>query len=284
MKKLRYLFEAGLLHILLFIFGFFSPVTASNIGGWLGRAIGPKLAASRKAIRNLENAMPDLDGDQRSAIITDMWDNLGRLFAEYAHLERIAADFTVIEGLENLKPYIDGERSAIFIGAHLANFEVPPLCAFQQAGLAIDSTYRAPNNPYSHKLLNKIRSLDSYLKAFSKSKSGGRALMKAAKDGANIGILIDQKYNEGVSVPFFGRDAMTNPIFVQLAQKFGHDLVPIRIIREDSCHFRFIIEKPMTFEKDEALETVIKRANETLESWIKDKPGQWLWLHRRWKD
>ncbi len=284
MTQLRYLLEAALLHSLLFIFSLMSPIHASNIGGIIGRTIGARLGASRKAIRNLEKSMPEMDTGEQSNVIADMWENLGRLIAEYAHLETIARDYTIIEGLETLQPYIDGERSAIFIGAHLANFEVPALCAFTQTGLVIHSTYRAPNNPHSHALLNKIRSLDGKLKAFPKSKTGGRALMKAAREGGNIGILIDQKYNEGVSVPFLGREAMTNPVFVQLAQKFGHDLVPIRIIRETNCHFRFIIEKPLVFEKGEPVESVITKANARLEAWIKDKPGQWLWLHRRWKE
>ena len=279
--KLRYICEAALLYCLFFIFKLMPPEIASNIGGRIGRSIGPKLAASRKAKRNIERALPEADND---TVIYDMWDNLGRLIAEYPHIESISRDYTKIEGVENLEPYIKGERSAIFIGAHLSNFEVPALCAYLQHGLAIDSTYRAPNNPYSHSILSKIRSLKGNLKAYSKSKIGGRALMKATKDGRNIGILIDQKYNEGVSVPFFGIEAMTNPVFVQLAQKYDCDLVPIRTIREDSCHFKFIVYPPMDFQKDETVESVIARSHVLLEEWIKEKPGQWLWLHRRWKD
>jgi len=195
--KLRYLLEAALLHALFFVFKLMRPETASNIGGWIGRTIGVRLAASRKAKRNIERAMPDLDQVTHDKIIRDMWDNLGRLMAEYSHLETISRDYTKIEGAENLKPYIDGKKFAIFIGAHLANFEVPALCAHLQHGLAIDSTYRAPNNPHSHNILNNIRSLNGKLQAHSKSKTGGRSLMKAVKNGHNIGILIDQKYPNG---------------------------------------------------------------------------------------
>jgi len=282
--KIRYLLEAALLHALFFIFKLMPPERASNVGGWIGRTLGTRLAASRKAVRNLKRAMPDLDEDSQTRIISEMWDNLGRLIAEYSHLETISRDYTTIEGAEHLKPYIAGEKSAVFIGAHLANFEVPALCAYLQHDLAIDSTYRAPNNPYSHDILSSIRNLNGKLKAYPKSKTGGRSLMKAVKAGRNIGILIDQKYNEGVSVPFFGHDAMTNPVFVQLAQKYGCDIVPIRIIRDESCHFRFILGEPMAFKKDETVETLIKRAHILLEEWITEKPGQWLWLHRRWKD
>ena len=280
--KIRYFFEAGFLHFVLFIFGMMSPTQASNVGGWLGRNIGSKLSASRKAMRNLENAMPDLSAAKKDAIIIGMWDNLGRLVAEYPHLEKIAKDHTKIEGLENLKPYTDGKRSAIFIGGHFSNFEIPALCAYLQQGLVIDSTYRAPNNPYVHDMLQKIRSLGNTLKAHAKSQSGGRSLLKAAKGDANIGILIDQKYNEGINVAFMGMDAMTNPAFVQIAQKYGQDIVPMRAVRGQGCNFTFMVDQPMNFSKNEAVADIILRAHIILEHWVKENPDQWLWLHRRW--
>jgi len=283
-KKVRYFLEAALLRCLFVFFSVLPAQRASNIGGWIGRNIGPRLAASRKARRNLERAIPALQDHAYEDIICGMWDNLGRLIAEYPHLETIAKERTVIDGIENLKPYIKGERQAIFIGGHFANFEIPAVCAFLQCGLAIDSTYRAPNNPYVHALLNAIRSVDGELQAHAKSQAGGRGLMKAIKQGRNAGILIDQKYNEGVDVPFMGRSAMTNPVFVQLAQKYDCDIVPIRTIRDADCRFRFIVDSPIEYGAGDAIESVIEKAHMVLEKWVLEHPGQWLWLHRRWKD
>jgi len=284
MTKIRYLFEAGLLYCLFFVFKLLPVEMTSNIGAWIGRNIGAQLAATRKAKRNLERAMPALTDAERDQIILDMWDNLGRFMAEYSHLETIARDHTVIEGAEYLKPYISGEKSAIFIGAHLANFEVAQASMFLQLGLPIDATYRAPNNPYAHIMLNKARTLDGRLNAHAKSQAGGRSLMKAVKSGSNVGIMIDQKYNEGISIPFFGRDAMTNPVWAQLAQKFDRDIIPVRVVRDDGVNLRVILNPPLDYKKDEPVESIMLRANVVLEEWIKEKPSQWLWLHRRWKD
>ncbi|NCT41432.1 MAG: lipid A biosynthesis acyltransferase [Alphaproteobacteria bacterium] len=284
MTKIRYLLEAALLYCLFFVFKILPVATTSNVGGWIGRNIGARLAATRKARRNLERAFPDLNAQELDQIILDMWDNLGRFMAEYAHLEEIARDYTVIEGAEYLADYISGEKSAIFIGAHLANFEVAQASMFLQLGLPIDATYRAPNNPYSHAMLNKARTLDGRLNAHAKSQAGGRSLMKAVKGGRNVGIMIDQKYNEGLSIPFFGRGAMTNPVWVQLAQKYDKDIIPVRVVRGDGVNLRVILYTPLTFKKDEAVESVMLRANVMLEDWIKDEPAQWLWLHKRWKD
>ncbi|MFK7839951.1 MAG: lysophospholipid acyltransferase family protein [Bdellovibrionales bacterium] len=284
MKHIRYLLESCLIYGLYFIFKLLPVTIASNIGGWIGRNIGAHLATGRKARRHLIRAIPDLDENRQNATLLGMWDNLGRYMVEYAHLETIARDYTVIENADLLDPYIQGEKSAIFIGAHLANFEVAQASMFLQCSLAIDATYRAPNNPYAHKLLNNVRTLGGKLGSHAKSQAGGRSMMKAVKGGQNVGIMIDQKYNEGINVPFFGHDAMTNPVWVQLAQKYEKDIVPVQVVRDDGVKLRVILHPPLPFEKDEAVEAIMLRANTMLEGWIRDNPSQWLWLHKRWKD
>ncbi|MGB0720717.1 MAG: lysophospholipid acyltransferase family protein, partial [Bdellovibrionales bacterium] len=238
---------------------------------------GPRLAASRKAYHNLERALPEGDYD---TIIAGMWDNLGRVICEYPHLARIARERVRIEGLENLPDPSAG--NVIFISAHMANWEINCAAPLVQLGLAVDVTYRAPNNPYVAAILEKIRSFGGRLQAYPKSRSGGRALMKAVREGRNIGILIDQKYNEGVEASFFNQPAMTNPIFVQLAQKFDLPLIPIQIVRVEGAHFRLIIH-PALDVQGVAESDIITQAHTLLEGWIREKPEQWLWLHRRWK-
>lgn len=286
MKQIRYFLEAILLHLLFFIFGVLPVRTASNIGGWIGRAIGPRLATSRKALRNIETALPDLSSEQHHQAIKEMWDNLGRVIAEYPHLGTIVQEHTKTEGQEILHALFESDQGAIFFGAHLANWEVNCPSFLKQFDKPIDITYRAPNNPWSDKLLMKARTLGGQMKAYAKSRQGGKSLIEAVKNRHYIGMLIDQKYNEGLAVPFFGRPAMTNPVFVQLCQKYNAALIPVRNERLDGPNFKLTVYEPLALfdEQGEALpiETVIAKAHEHLEHWIKEAPGQWLWLHRRW--
>ena len=131
------------------------------------------------------------------------------------------------------------------------------------------------------------RSVGGQISGHSKSSAGGKGLMKSLKSGHCAGILIDQKYNEGLSIPFFGIEAMTNPVFVQLAQKYKCALVPIRNERLEGTNFRLNVYEPIEiFDSNDAprpIEDVIKDAHALLESWITERPEQWLWLHRRWK-
>jgi len=275
MKTLRYFLEAIGLFLLLCVFKCMPWHMASNFGGWIGRTIGPRLAASRKAKRNLEAALPDLK--DHDALIVGMWEHLGRVVAEYPHLETIALHHTEIEGLEHIG---DGDQ-CVFIAAHLGNWELNCLAPLLQHDLPIDITYRAPNNPFVDRMLMRMRSPRGILGAHSKSREGGISLLRAVKAGRHIGILIDQKYNQGINVPFFGMDAMTNPVFVQLAQKHKLKLLPVQNIRLEDGEFKLIVNPAMDLDKP--VETVISDAHRLLEQWITTRPEQWLWLHRRWK-
>lgn len=286
MKSVRYALEAILLGLLFIVFRILPVSAASNIGGWIGRMVGPRLAASRKAMRNIEAALPELTPAQHQEAITQMWDNLGRVIAEYPHLKTIGNHRSTLGGADILEDLIMQEQPAVFFGAHQGNWEVNGALLHQQYGQPVDITYREPNNPWSAALLKRARTLNGRLGVIAKSRTAGKALIMALKNKRNIGVLLDQKYNEGVALPFFGRDAMTNPSFVSLCQKYKCPLVPVRNIRRDNTRFELSLHEPIElFDEDGAsrsAEDVMREANALMESWIREYPGQWLWLHRRW--
>lgn len=287
MKKFRYLLEAMLLHMLFVLFSCLSAKKASDLGGFLGRSIGPHLSVNRKARRHIKNALPQKSFEEQELIIRGMWDNLGRVIAEYPHLKEISNKHTQIIGADYVQEYLKTKRPIVFIGAHLANWEINCAATYTQLGHSIDLTYRAPNNPWIDKLLEKCRTLSGRLKAFPKSRDSARLIMQSLKEKRSLGILIDQKFNEGVDVRFFDQSAMTNPIFVRLCQKYNCPLVPVRNERVNGCEFKLTVYKPIpVFNEDGSpreIEDVIKDAHNLLESWIIERPEQWIWLHRRWK-
>ena len=288
MKNFRYRAEAVLVYALYYLFKILPLDAGSALGGFIARNIGPYLAASRKARRNLERALPGKTAQEYDAIIRGMWDNLGRVIAEYPHLEYIARHRTTFEHAEIMETALQADKSVFFIGAHMANWELGASIFATRFNIPLDITYRAPNNPYVARLLQRARSLGGRVTGYPKARESGRKLLSALKKGHHIGFLIDQKFNEGIAVPFFGRDAMTNPAFVQLAQKFGSPVIPAYAVRTGGSHFRVIFDRPLDIftpgGKPLPLEKVIRQAHIKLESRIKDHPAQWLWLHRRWKD
>ena len=290
MKKIRYFFEALSLYLVFAIFKCLSPKTASNLGGWVGRNVGPRLAASRKAHKHLRMAMPEVSDERANEIVSGMWENLGRVIAEYPHLEKISLNNVSVENEERLLSLLKKEdEPLVFIGGHLSNWEVNPIVLLTKYNRSVDVTYRPPNNPWVARLLDHARTLGNRVNAFPKSSASGRKIMQALKEGRALGILIDQKYNEGVEVPFFGLPAMTNPVAVLLCQRYRCPLVPVKNIRgKDGFSFRIITYPPLDLFDSKGdprpVEDVLKEAHILLEAWIREHPEQWLWLHHRWEN
>lgn len=280
MKNLRYAAEAFVLILFYGLCDILPVKAASALGGFIGRMVGPRLAASRKARNHLRESMPEITDTDVEKHITGMWDNLGRVIAEYPHLSDIGAHRVNLIGAAHIKASIDQNKPVIVFGAHLGNWEVMAPAVYHQLGVKLGLVYRAPNNPISDRLLDYARSLRGLIKTLPKSTAGTRQLVQALKNGESIGILIDQKYYEGVAVPFFGRPAMTSPAFVQLARKYQATLIPFQCVREADARFTVTFEAPLN--TDDTDMDVMRRAHTRLESWIEQKPGQWMWLHRRW--
>lgn len=281
MKKIRYIIEACVLWVFLAFFGLFTPQKASNIGGYIGRMIGPRLAATRKAIKNIQDSFPDKSEQDCKKIAEDMWENLGRVMAEYPHLKTIAQNHLEIVGREHFEK-IGKDGRCILIGCHAGNWEIYSFFFNYALKWPVSSVYREPNNPYTAALLEKCRHADDHKGAYiPKSSKGARDMVKVMQDSGKLGILIDQKYNKGLAVPFFGRPAMTSETFAVLAQKFDCPILPIRVERMNGCNYRVTIEPALEQAQGDIFETV-RRAHTVLERWISEHPGQWLWLHRRW--
>jgi Kdo2-lipid IVA lauroyltransferase/acyltransferase len=279
-KSVRYFFEYYLVHALMFVFANLPVDMASNIGGFLGRHIIARVMNHRKAHRNLLIAFPNLDTASRQKIIYNMWCNLGRVFAEYPHLEQIGRERVELIGGEYLADLAQNPRAAIFFSAHLANWEVSGATAHAH-GVNLNLVYRAANNTRVDEILRFYRSLKGKLETSPKSSRGMRQIVDTLKTAQPLGILIDQKYNQGIEASFFGKPAMTSPAFIQLAQKFSCPLYPTRVERLKGARFRITIHAPL--DTSQNLEAVITEAHHLLEDWITAQPAQWLWLHRRWK-
>lgn len=284
-KTLRHQLEYSGLFLLMLIFNFIQPDNASNFGGWLGRKIGPHLKINRIAREHLQTCLPGKTDAEYKAILIGMWDNLGRILAEYTDPEFFTVDME-LAGVEHLKKAIEDHGQAIVFSGHIGNWELmaPTLLRYD---VPIDLVYRPLNNPYVDKMLAKCRSMDGRLHLLPKSRAGTRQLVESVKIGRSVGILIDQKYNEGIDVPFFSQPAMTSPAFVQLGQKYNCPLVPFRVERLQGINFRLSFYPPLKLMDDAGeprrAEDVLGDAHHLLEEWITERPDQWLWLHKRWK-
>ncbi|MDX2221355.1 MAG: lysophospholipid acyltransferase family protein [Rhodospirillaceae bacterium] len=259
---------------------------ASDAGAALARLLGPLGGAWRTARANLDLALPELDAGTRQAIARQAFANFGRVMAEYAQLPwlwRTRWDrFIDVTGREHLQSL--GRKGAIVFSAHLGNWELIPM-VLAALGKPAMIVYRAPNNPLVDARIAAIRG--QYAAGLAaKGAEGAREIVDHLKAGGVVYMLVDQKMNTGLEVPFFGRGAMTGKAVARLALRHACALVPARCERLGDCKFRVSFEAPVWpagSDRDEAdVREVLTRINQRIEAWVRATPGQWLWMHQRW--
>jgi KDO2-lipid IV(A) lauroyltransferase len=260
---------------------------ASWLGGRIARTFGPLTRAQKTAVENLRRAMPELDEAARRRIIGAMWDNIGRTVGEYPHLGRLMTDTQRVEiidpaGLAN-KLRDDG-IGALLVGMHYGNWELSTVPGFR-AGMAQRHFYRAPNNPYVNDMLIRLRQAMQQEGYLAKGAEGARQAVALLRKGTHLGMLVDQKQDEGIAAPFFGRDAMTTTAPAALARRVGVPIAAAQVVRLKGAKFRIFVHEfdvAKTADREADVIVTTKQINTRLESWVRDHPEQWFWVHRRW--
>ena len=262
---------------------------ASNLGGALARTIGPRLALTRRAARHYARAFPEAGDAEIADAMRAMWENLGRTVFEYPNLTKIdcyTGNRVTVHGTEHLDALRDDGRAGIFFSGHIANWEIMPL-AVAQRGCDISLVYRAANNPHVDQMILRARGAITHTHV-PKGSVGARQIVRLIKEGSHIGMLVDQKLNSGIEMPFFGHPAMTAPAIAQLALKYDLPVVPSAIRRTGGANFDVTfhppLEHPRTGDTAADVRTLMGTINTFLEDAIRANPPHWMWLHRRWMD
>lgn len=268
---------------------------ASALGGAMARRIGPLLSVSEVGRRNLRMAFPDETPEAIERILRGVWENLGRTGAEYPHLAAIW-DFHFLTrdrpgrielvGFDELHDAYRRGQPVIIFSAHLGNWELLSVGA-KRNGLPLSVLYRPPNNPLLASLAQRIRG-QSMGELLPKGIEGAVAAARVLESGGYLGMLVDQHHSRGVPAPFFGRDAWTSPTLARLARRFDCPVHGARVERLGGTRFRVTFTPPldlprMSDPKADAV-SVMTAVNATIEGWVRERPEQWLWLHRRWRD
>ncbi len=263
------------------------PDKASDFGGWLMRQIGPLLSQHKTMRRNLRLAFPDWDETMVAHTALAAWESAGRTAGELPHLPAIdpyTSGRVEVIGTEILDHIAASGKGAVFVSGHFANWEIMPAAITKRIPQAV-MTYRALNNPHIDKRIAELRA--AYGTQVNAPKGiGTRELMRALSRGAPVALMNDQKFNEGIPVPFFGHDAMTAPGPTRLALKYKAPLVLVSTVRTGPARFRITFHPPFVPEDTGDTEADIRRAvvriNDFLEAQVRAFPGQWFWQHRRW--
>ena len=256
------------------------------------RWLGPKIWRHKVVMDNLAIAFPEKSIEERNQLASDSWAQMARTLLEYIYLDEVfnlevemeeSDTIEIVNGEAFQKLRDDGLPAILFTG-HIANFELLPMVA-AKFGLQIQSMYRRPNNKYAaSQVVESRRDLGKNLVA-----SGAGAsfhLMSALDRGEHVGLLVDQKFRRGIKIPFFGKEAKTNPLLAKLARRYDCPVHGARTVRLPDGRFRLEITDELVLPRDENGDVDIRGTTElvtsVVEGWVREYPEQWLWMHRRW--
>ena len=273
-----------------------NPDTAANFAGWLMRKLGPLLPENRIGRDNLTAAFPQKSAAEIQTILSGVWDNLGRIGVEFAYLDRLwdydpaqpsrRSRIEVAQAdVDRFTRLAEDGKPALVFAAHLANWELPAICA---ATYKLDSAvlYRRPNIPAIDKWLRETRAV-SMGDLIPTGLDAPVRLAEALRRGSHVGMLVDQYYTRGVEVTFFGRPTRANPLIARLAQHFDCPIHGVRVIRLPDNRFRGELTDAIAPARDGSGDVDIAATMQVItgvvEGWIREHPEQWLWLHRRWR-
>jgi KDO2-lipid IV(A) lauroyltransferase len=287
LKELAWRLEAAGFDVFTAVIRLLPADLASALGGALFRAVGPITKAHKTAERSLRLAFPAMDEAERRRILRAQWDNFGRYIFEFPLVDRLTPSRGRVEvvGGEWLERIAGSDKPAVLISGHFSNLEMMA-AVIVEAGIACDVTYRAANNPYVDARIRRSRQSYGVRMFAPKGADGARDLLEAMAAGRSVSMLNDQRYDAGVAAPFFGRTVMTNPAAARLALRFGSYVQPMSIHRLRGARFRCVVAPPIevadTGHRSADIEAGVRAINAFIEARVRESPGEWWWLHKRW--
>lgn len=251
--------------------------------GWLmRRVIGPAVGYRRRALDNLALIWPDLPPAQRRQIADQALDNAGRTLIEnYSTAEFTARQRDVVPhgtGLADLAVATTAGRAVILVSGHFGNYEAARACLVAQ-GHVIGGLYRPMSNPYFN--AHYVRTMQAFGgPVFAQGRAGTAGFVRHLKSGGLLVLLFDQ-HAAGEAIDFLGKPAMTALSAADLALRYDAALIPFYATRtkDGLC---FDVELEAAIPPSTALQMTTALTH-SLQSRVQANPGQWFWIHRRWK-
>ena len=215
-----------------------------------------------------------------------MWENYGRIFADYMYIEKFRLNklknYIKINGIKTLEKIKKEGKPVVFISGHFSNFELMAM-QLELSGIKLSAVYRPLNNIFLNQTMEDLRRNFICKNQIKKGLGGVREIIKAFAQNSSVALMIDQRVSEGEKSLLFNKPTYTTTIPAQLIKKYKCPVVPIYIERKNNLFFDIIIEDPIYFNEKEDIKNITLKLNNWLENKILLNPDQWIWTHNKWK-
>ena len=286
MKIIKYFFQFLFIIILFSLFKILGLNISSALSGKLFEKIGPLFRSKKLVHSNIKKAFPNISLSDLNKITKLMWNNYGRVFAEYMFIKEFRTGKLekniLIEGQKILDEIKKNNKQVVFVSGHFSNFELMAM-HLEKTGIDLSTIYRPLNNIFLNKIMEWIRKKYICRNQIKKGIGGIKKILKLKNNNYSTALMIDQRVSEGINSNFFNQRALTTTIPAQLIKKFKIPVIPIFIERIEDIYFKITINKPINFSDNVSTKEITDQLNKSLEEMILTKPEHWIWSHNRWK-
>ena len=286
MKKIKYFIEFLFIKLFFFIFKTIGYKNASNLGAKIGSIFGPLFRSKNLTKKNIRNCLKNINEEEINILIKKMWENYGRIFADYMYIEKFRLNklknYIKINGIKTLEKIKKEGKPVVFISGHFSNFELMAM-QLELSGIKLSAVYRPLNNIFLNQTMEDLRRNFICKNQIKKGLGGVREIIKAFAQNSSIALMIDQRVSEGEKSLLFNKPTYTTTIPAQLIKKYKCPVVPIYIERKKNLFFEIIIEDPIYFNEKEDIKNITLKLNNWLGNKILLNPDQWIWTHNKWK-
>jgi Kdo2-lipid IVA lauroyltransferase/acyltransferase len=286
MKFIKYFFQFFIITTLLLLFKVLGLKFSSFISSKIISFFGPFFRSKNLIRTNIKKALPNINQNEIEMISKNMWENYGKILAEYVFIKDFRGpkfnNKIKVNGQNILEKIRKDNDTVIFVSGHFNNFELMAL-HIEKSNINLATVYRPLNNRFLNFIMEKVRKKYICKNQIKKGISGTKKLLKFFKKKTSIALMIDQRVSQGIKSKFFKDECFTTTIPAQFVKKFNCKVVPIYIERKDDTNFELTIYNPIEYSSDETIETITSNLNNLLEKMILKNPDQWIWSHNRWK-
>ena len=282
----QYRLQAALIMPIVWLLGALPVEAASNLGGWIGRRLIPRVADVADIRRTMRVPFPALTDGEADAHIRDMSENIGRVLGEALHLEAFVGAGNArlaLEGVEHVHEARAAGRGVLFVGGHFANWELFEV-ALASLGLDGAKVLQHPHNPFVLELVAVHRYAYGLDEQIASGESVFERVRETLRGGRIVQMLADQRPHKGIKAPFFGIETTTNVVPARAARETGAPIVLMSMRRLGPARFAIRFHPPIAVSAADSERALTERINAHFEAELIAAPGEWLWGHPRWGD
>lgn len=238
------------------------------------------------ANENLLRALPDLKARERGQIVFDVYKNLGLSLAEWGHNQGLSREALLkrvaFEGFEHADHGLAKGKGVLIVVAHLGNWEMAGAVVAARLPGTVTVAAQAQNNRHFDQYINALRT-KAGMKVILAESGAAQKMIRTLGENKILGILADQNAGaKGLMLNFFSRPCSVLRSPVLLARRAGASMVCAGLVRKPGGNHILRMSPPVDL--GGTLAEATSRWLKVIENWIREDPGQWFWVHRRWKE